>query len=90
MKHFHFQNWRLLHDPAIEVSSAQEMEENVQELIQEAVEAAGVIAELDQDIENELINLANNPQVHLCLSSEKGPNLYLPRPLNMGQTVNSA
>ena len=43
------------------------MEENVQELIQEAVEAAGVIAELDQDIENELINLANNPQVHLCL-----------------------
>jgi len=39
----------------------------VEELIQEAVEAAGVNAELDIDIENELNNLANNPQMHVPL-----------------------
>jgi len=51
------------------------MEDNVQELIQEAVEAAGVIAELDQDIENELVNLANNPQVAAALDAAPIPPL---------------
>lgn len=45
----------------------------MQELIQEAVEAAGVIAELDQDIENELINLANNPQVAALAGQQPPP-----------------
>lgn len=43
------------------------MDENVEELIQEAVEAAGVNAELDIEIENDLNNLANHPQVHAPL-----------------------
>ena len=36
------------------------MEQNARELIVEAVEAAGVSGDIDQDIENELNNLANN------------------------------
>ena len=38
------------------------MEENVEELIREAVEAAGVIAEVDEGTEQELVSLAANPQ----------------------------
>ncbi len=57
------------------------MEENIQELIQEAVEAAGVIAELDQNIENELINLANNPQVRRPVASSPLQVLALAPPL---------
>ena len=38
------------------------MEENARELIVEAVEAAGVSGDIDQHIENELNNLANNGQ----------------------------
>ena len=38
------------------------MEENVEELIREAVEAAGGIAEVDEGTEQELVSLAANPQ----------------------------
>ena len=38
------------------------MEENVEELIREAVEAAGVVAEVDEGTEQELVALAANPQ----------------------------
>ena len=38
------------------------MEENVEELIREVVEGAGVVAEVDEGIERELVSLAGNPQ----------------------------
>ena len=38
------------------------MEENVEELIREVVEGAGVVAEVDEGIERELVSLAANPQ----------------------------
>lgn len=44
------------------------MEENVEFLIQEAVEAAGVNADLDIVIENDLNDLANIQQIHVPVS----------------------
>ena len=38
------------------------MEENLEELIREVVEGAGVVAEVDEGIERELVSLAGNPQ----------------------------
>ena len=51
------------------------MEENGQELIEEAVEAAGVSGDIDQVIEQELNNLANHAQVENVEVGEAEPGL---------------
>jgi len=61
------------------------MEENAEELINEAVEAAGVNPDIDDDIENELQNLANNPvmqnlHVHIPVHDQAEQNDQNPIP----------
>ena len=48
------------------------MEENARELIEEAVEAAGVTGDIDQVIENELHNLANGQPVAVAWPTDQG------------------
>ena len=84
--------WRLINEEMwIGLESSQwhldigDMEENAEELINEAVEAAGVNPDIDDDIENELQNLANNPvmqnlHVHIPVHDQAEQNDQNPIP----------